>query len=178
LILLLTNQGIPWICVAWYGAFIALAYMSLSQGSNLVFSWLQDVVAVTTLCNWIVICGVYLRFFYSMKKQGISRSELPWAAPLQPYITWITFCFFILLLLTNGYTTFLRGHWSDETFVSSYFNIPFLIVLYFGFKWIKKTKIVALENMPIRPFIQTANENPEPPLAPKVGWHRFNILWE
>jgi len=152
--------------------------MTLSTSANTVFVWLQDLISVATLCNWMVICGVYLRFYYGCKKQGISRSELPWAAPLQPYLAWISLVSFAVLLLTGGYVTFLHGHWSDETFVSSYFNIPFILILYFGYKFIRKTKVVSLENMPIREFIKTANDNPEPVPPPKVGWHRFNFLWE
>ena len=86
--------------------------------------------------------------------------------------------------------------WDSETFVSSYINIPLVLLAYFGFKFIKKSKIVSLEDMPIlyvhsktrelqgiltfglRNFIEIAERNPEPPAKPKTGWRRFNILWE
>ncbi|KAK4948492.1 hypothetical protein LTR10_013026 [Elasticomyces elasticus] len=170
--------GIPYVAVLFLASWICLGYMSLSSGASTVFTWLQDLVAVCTLVNWIVICMVYLRFFYAMKKQGIPRSRLPWAAPLQPYVAWMGLVAFIILILTGGYTTFIHRHWSTETFVSSYINIPMIFILYFGYKWIKKTKIVTLDAMPIMHFIEIAEQNPEPPAKPKVGWHRFNILWE
>lgn len=113
-----------------------------------------------------------------MKKQGISRSELPWAAPFQPYLAWMSLFGFGLLLLTGGYVTFIHGHWDIETFISAYLNIPIYIVLYFGYKFIMKSKIVSLEEMPIRQYIDIANNNPETPEAPKVGWHKYNFLWE
>jgi amino acid transporter len=68
--------------------------------------------------------------------------------------------------------------WNTETFVSSYINIPIFIILYFGYKLIKKSKIIPLTEIPIQHFIDIANANPEPPAAPKVGWHKLNILWE
>jgi hypothetical protein len=67
--------------------------------------------------------------------------------------------------------------WDNETFVSSYINIPIFIILYFGYKFIKKTKIIPLSEIPIRHFIAIANANPEAPAKPVVGWRRFNILW-
>lgn len=67
--------------------------------------------------------------------------------------------------------------WETETFDSSYINIPIILGLYFGYKVFKKTKIVSLEDMPIRHFIDIANANPEPPAKPLTGWRRFNILW-
>lgn len=174
-----TNRfGIPWVSVSFFSAFICLAFLSTSQGANVVFTWLQDLVAVAVLVDWLVICIVYLRFYYGMKKQNISRSELPWAAPLQPYLAWTSLIIFSLLLLTGGYVTFLHGHWDTETFISSYFNIPLILALYFGYKWGKGTRIVALDTMPICRFIDVANANPEPPEPEKTGWHKFNILWE
>ena len=67
--------------------------------------------------------------------------------------------------------------WDDETFVSSYINIPIFIILYFTYKFIKKTKIIPLSEIPIRHFIDIANANPEPSTKPVVGWRRLNILW-
>ncbi|KAI5236630.1 amino acid permease-like protein [Aureobasidium subglaciale] len=174
-----TNKfGIPWISVSLFGVFLCLAFLSLSHGANIAFTWLQDLVSVAAMVDWIVICVVYLRFYYSMKKQNISRNELPWAAPLQPYLAWVTLIAFIVLLLFGGYVTFLHGHWDTETFISSYFNIPLFFMLYFGYKFVKKTSIIPLEALPIRHFIDIANANPEPPQAPKVGWHKYNFLWE
>ncbi|KAI4722681.1 amino acid permease-like protein [Aureobasidium sp. EXF-10727] len=174
-----TNRfGIPWVSVSLFSIFLCLAFLSLSSGANVAFTWLQDLVAVAAMVDWMVICLVYLRFYYSMRKQNISRSELPWAAPLQPYLAWTSLIAFGILLLTGGYVSFLHGHWSTETFISSYFNIPLFLILYFGYKIVKKTKIVPLEALPIRHFIDIANANPEPPELPKVGWHKYNFLWE
>ena len=84
---------------------------------------------------------------------------------------------FVVLILTGGYTTFIHGHWSNETFVSSYIDIPIVFIAYFGYKFIKKTKMVPLGEAPIMNFIEIAERNPEPPEPPKTGWRRFNILW-
>lgn len=155
-----------------------LGFMSLSSSAAVAFEWLQDLVSVSTLVTWSVICTVYLRFFYGMKAQGISRNELPWKGPFQPYLAWVSLSVFILLLLTGGYTTFIRGHWNDEVFVSSYIDIPIFFIFYFGYKFTKKTKIIGLQDMEIQKFIDIANANPEPVPPPKKGWRKLNILWE
>ncbi|KAK3113531.1 hypothetical protein LTR53_009080 [Teratosphaeriaceae sp. CCFEE 6253] len=172
-----SRWGVPYVAVIFMAMWICLGYMSLSSGASTVFAWLQDLVAVAALVNWIVICFVYLRFFYAMKKQGIPRSRLPWKAPFQPYFAWFSMISFIILIIFGGYTTFIHGHWDNETFVSSYINIPIIFILYFGYKFIKKTKMVSLMDAPIMNFIEIADANPEPPPPPKVGWRRFNILW-
>ncbi|KAF3766562.1 putative amino acid permease [Cryphonectria parasitica EP155] len=178
-IFLRTNRmGIPYVGVSFTSIFICLGFMSLSSSASVAFTWLQDLVSVGALVTWSVICAVYLRFYYGMKAQGISRDELPWKAPFQPYTAWFSLCFFILLLLTGGFTTFIKGDWSTETFISSYIDIPIFFALYFGYKIVKKTKIVPLHEIPIRRFIDLANANPEPPVPPKQGWRKLNILWE
>lgn len=185
--------GIPYVCVSFLALFICLGFMTLSNSASTVFGWLQDLVSVAALVNWIVITTVYLRFYYGMKKQGIDRSELPWKAPFQPYAAWTSLIAFSILLLTGGYTVFIHKQyffpcstlsqlltersWDTEHFVSSYIDIPIVLILYFGYKFVKKTKIIPLAEIPIRHFIDVANANPEDPPLPIVGWRRFNILW-
>lgn len=169
--------GIPYVAVCSLSLFICLGYMTLSDSASTVFGWLQDLVSVAALVNWIVITIVYLRFYYGMKKQGISRSDLPWKAPFQPYAAWLSFIAFSILLLFGGYIVFVHGHWDTETFVSSYINIPIIFTLYFGFKLFKKTKIIPLSEIPIQHFIDIYRANPEPPRRKPTGWRRFNILW-
>lgn len=174
----LNRFGIPYVAVALYGVFMALGYMTLSQSASTVFTWMQDIVSIATLVNWICICVVYLRFLYGCRKQGIDRhKELPWAAPLQPYTTWASLIVFILLFFTGGYTTFLKGNWSTETFISSYLNLPFIVVVYGGYKIYMKTRVLPLDEIPIRPFIERYQDNPELEPKPSVGWRRLNILW-
>ena len=175
----LNRFGIPYVAVALYGIFIALGYMTLSSSASTVFTWMQDIVSISTLVNWICICIVYLRFLYGCRKQGIDRHrELPWAAPLQPYTTWASLIVFILLFFTGGYSTFLKNNWSTETFISSYLNLPLIAFVYVGFKVYMKTKILPLDQIPIRPFIEKYREDPdiEEPTV-NAGWRRINILW-
>ena len=101
--------GIPWVAVLSLSLFVCLGFMTLSNGAATVFGWLQDLVAVSALINWMIICIVYLRFYLAMQKQGISRDRLPWKAPLQPYVAWMGTISFIILLLTGGYSTFIHG---------------------------------------------------------------------
>ncbi|RAH78865.1 hypothetical protein BO86DRAFT_391476 [Aspergillus japonicus CBS 114.51] len=170
--------GIPYVAVTILGVFMALGYMTLSSSASTVFTWLQDIVSISTLVNWGCICIVYLRFLYACKKQGIDRhKELPWAAPFQPWGTWFALGLFSVLFLTGGYQTFIHRQWSTETFISSYLNVPIIFALYFGYKFWAKSKIIGLEDVPIRPFIERYQANPDPEPEPKRGLRRLNFLW-
>lgn len=169
--------GVPYVAVLFLSAFLCLAYMTLSDNASTVFSWFQDLSSSAILVHWTIICTVYLQFYYGMKKQHISRDELPWKAPFQPYAAWIGLISFLIILLTGGYAVFIHGHWDTETFFSAYFNIPLIFILFFGYKFLAKTKMVPLDEMPIQKYLDIAKENPEPPAKLVKGWRRVNILW-
>lgn len=170
--------GIPYVAVALFGIFMALGYMTLSHSASVVFGWLLDLVAIATLVNWIIITITFLRLFYAMKKQNINRHErLPWASPMQPYLSWYALTIELLILVTSGYTTFIKGHWDTETFVAAYLNIPLVLTLYFGHKLITKSKIVPLAEVPVQDLLRFYEGNPEPAPEKKKGFARLNFLW-
>lgn len=173
-----TNRlGTPWIAVLAVGSLMLLSYMTLSSGAATVFDWFQSLVSAASFVHWINMQIVYLRFYYGCKRQNINRNRLPWKSPFQPYAAWISLIAFVILLLTGGFFVFVDGHWSTASFISSYFNIPLIFVLYFGRKAWKRTKIVSLSEMPIEPFLKVADAEPELPEPPSQGWRRLNILW-
>jgi yeast amino acid transporter len=110
-LLRVNRMGVPYIAVCSLALFICLGFMTLSSSAATVFGWLQDLVSVAALVGWLIICIVYLRFYYGMKKQGIDRSELPWKGPFQPYAAWTSLVAFSILLLTGGYTVFIHGQY-------------------------------------------------------------------
>ncbi|OJJ41447.1 hypothetical protein ASPWEDRAFT_48024 [Aspergillus wentii DTO 134E9] len=172
-----SRWGIPYIAITIMGIFIALGYMTLNTSASTVFTWLQDLISASTMVGWIIISIVYLRMYYAMKKQGISRDELPWKGPFQPFAAWMSLISFTIILLTSGYRVFLHGHWDTETFISCYLDIGIIFALYFGYKFAKKTNIIPLSEIPVRRFIDIAKQHPDPPESPKKGWQKLNLLW-
>ncbi|KAJ5631268.1 amino acid permease, partial [Penicillium longicatenatum] len=172
-----SRWGVPYLGVLAIGVWMALGYMSLSATAATVFTWLQDLVACAQIMSWLVICTTYLRFYYAMKKQGISRNRLPWKAPLQPYAAWVTLVSLTIILLTGGYTTFIHGHWSTETFISAYLDIAIFATFYFGYKIWYRTKIISLDESPVLRFVEIAENDPDPPEEPTSTWSKVKILW-
>jgi amino acid transporter len=50
----------------------------------------------------------YLRFYYGLKKQGLSRDDFPYKAPLQPWLSYYGLISFSIIILVNGFTVFMR----------------------------------------------------------------------
>lgn len=71
-----TNRfGTPYLAVAASLIFMPLVYLSLGTSSSVVFGWFVNITTVAGLIGWVVISVTYLRFFYGLKYQGISRDR-------------------------------------------------------------------------------------------------------
>lgn len=83
----------------------------------------------------------------------------------------------LIILLTNGFSVFTKGNWDPETFVASYLyvnslpipyvgraqadlnssDIPLVISAYLIWKFLKKTKIYTLSEIPLDDALKQAD---------------------
>ncbi|KAJ5918656.1 Amino acid/polyamine transporter I [Penicillium verhagenii] len=178
-IFLRTNKwGVPYICVALQVAFSFLAYMCVSNSATTVFYWFVDLTAAGSLVSWITIALNHIRLLQACDKQGISPHTLPWHNSITRYTSWFALIACSVILLTGGFTVFTTGNWDPATFVSSYLDIPLVLCAYGGYKWIRGTKIVPLEMVPLRQALDEADNDPENvPIKKDSIWAKMNILW-
>lgn len=172
-----TTWGIPWVCVVLQTAIAALAYMSLSNGALTVFYWFLMLTSAGVLISWSVIVFNHIRLHQALKAQGIPRTALPWTNSWTVYSSWFALVICILCLFTGGFTVFVKGHWDVGSFVSAYLDIPIVVLAYFGWKFFKGTKILDLQDIPIRAALEEIRMNPEEKIPPTTGLRRLNILW-
>lgn len=98
-----TRRGLPLWCVVITALFGPLAYLACGgKGANLAFDWLYNLSAISGLLCWWAILLSYLRFYYGLKKQGLTRDSHPYQAPWQPWLSWYGFIWFTLIILFNG----------------------------------------------------------------------------
>ena len=50
-----------------------LVYLTVGNNASIVFGWVVNKTTVAGLIDWIVIEVTYLRLYYALKKQGVSR---------------------------------------------------------------------------------------------------------
>lgn len=65
--------GAPFIAVAVSLSLTPLVYLSVKTESAIVFGWFVNITTVSGFIGWVIIEVSYLRFYYAMKAQGISR---------------------------------------------------------------------------------------------------------
>lgn len=75
-IFLKTNRfGSPYVAVIVTDALLFLVYLGLGSNSSVVFGWFVNIATISALISWIVIEVSYLRFFYGLRVQGITRDR-------------------------------------------------------------------------------------------------------
>ncbi|KAM5541193.1 hypothetical protein V8D89_005122 [Ganoderma adspersum] len=172
--------------------------------ANTVFNWLANVTSVGSLQSWAGMLFTYIRWhqgtvYYERKWKGDDSQEgreaqaqiakmkknRKWG---QPYLAWYALALCLLVLFTNGWAVFVNNGWriadlsgaapldTDvvSQFLSAYVPLPFFLLLTFGYKLIKQTEMIPLENM-------TFYQGQLPPYNPEdnepKGWLEKLLAW-
>ncbi|KAJ5513751.1 Amino acid/polyamine transporter I [Penicillium fimorum] len=139
--------GVPYACVAITAALSLLVYLNVASSSAEVFFWISNLSSVSTLIVWSSIAATYVRFYQGLKHHGIPRSTLPFQSPFQPFLAYFAIVFSLTVAFFNGFDAFFPGHFSAKTFIPPYIDIPIFACLFLGYKFLKRTKFVKVEDM-------------------------------
>ncbi|KAI8461462.1 amino acid permease/ SLC12A domain-containing protein [Phakopsora pachyrhizi] len=142
-----SKSGKPLAGLTITGLFGLLAFMNVNSDGETVFNWLYNISAITGLFTWWTILLTYLRFYAGLKYQGINRDQFYFRAPFQPYLSYYGIVMVTLVIIFNGFTVFLKGNWSWSKFIAAYITIPLFICSFLGWKFVKKSKFVKVEDM-------------------------------
>lgn len=135
-----TKTGIPMYCVLISLCWALLSFLQLGETASQVLNWITNLITSCQLMNFVVLCVTYVCFFYGLKAQGISRDSLPFKAWYQPYLAIFGGTMSFIMIFVSSYTTFLPGAWTIQSFLFTYLMIFVNIVIFVGFKLIKRTK--------------------------------------
>lgn len=135
-----TMRGVPIYAYCVVMCFPLLSFLQLNSNSAEVLSWLVTLITAGALIDYLVMCITYVNFYRACKVQGIDRRTLPYTGYFQPYCAYIGIVVLSLILLFYGYAAFRP--WSVEVFFQNYTMQIAAPILYFGWKLIKRTKVL------------------------------------
>ncbi|KAL7791568.1 amino acid permease/ SLC12A domain-containing protein [Trichoderma ceciliae] len=172
-----TRAGVPVYCVGFVLLFALLSFLQLSSNTAVVLNWFVSLVTASQLINFAAVCVSYLCFHRALKAQGISRDSLPYKAWFMPYAAWYALVWTFVMAFVGGYTVFLPlpGYWNVPDFLFSYAMIFVYPVLYFGYKFVRKTKILKPEEVDLFEDIDEIEEYQRNyiPSPPKNGLEKI-----
>jgi len=135
-----------------------LAFLQVNHSSAVVLNWFVSLVTASQLINFCVITFTFTCFKRACEAQGLSRDSLPYKGPFQPYAAWIAFGACFLLMLIGGWQVFLHGAWDVSTFLFDYIMIGVFIVLFVGWKVVKRSKWLRPEEVDLRTGVEEIEE--------------------
>ncbi|KAF2638091.1 hypothetical protein P280DRAFT_471753 [Massarina eburnea CBS 473.64] len=152
------KAGVPYLCVGVVLVFAMLSFLQLGENSAKVLSWFVSLVTASQLINFSVMCFTFIRFYKACKAQGVDRNTLPYKGFWQPYAAYYGLAGTFVMALVGGYTVFLDDFWNVPDFLFSYMMIFLFPILYFGWKFIKKTKVKKLYEIDLQEDVEEIEE--------------------
>ncbi|KAG9235321.1 putative arginine permease [Amylocarpus encephaloides] len=135
-----SKKGVPYAAVCTTSAFGLLALLNLSNSGATVFNWFINISGVAGFISWACINGSHLAFMRALSARGISRDTLPYKAMWQPWFAIYGLFFNVLIILTQGFTSFMP--WNTSDFFVAYISVILFVVLYVSHKIVMKTSLV------------------------------------
>lgn len=122
----------------------AFAFLSSCFGDGSVYVWLLNASGLSGFITWLGIAISHYRFRRAYVKQGFDLAALPYRAKCFPFgpIFALILCLFVIL---GQNMALFQGAIDWHGILVSYIGLPLFLLLWFGYKWKNKTRIVPLD---------------------------------
>ena len=139
------KRGVPVAALLATGMVGAFAFFSSYVGDQKIYQPLYNASSLTGFLIWLGIAICHLRFRRAWVAQGNSPDALLFKAKFFPYGTWLSLILFVAVVFGANAGVFTADPFSWFDVVTSYLMIPVFILLYVIHKWVKKTRLVPLD---------------------------------
>ncbi|KAI8977192.1 amino acid permease/ SLC12A domain-containing protein [Mycotypha africana] len=143
----ITKNGIPIYCVLLTAAIGMLAFLTSLFGNGVVYNWLMNISGICGFIAWLGIAASHFRFRRAYKLQGYKEEDLPFKArlfPVGPIFAFVVCCF---VIVGQGYDAWTAVPVKASDIIACYIGVPVFVVIYLGYKLIKKPKLIPLEEV-------------------------------
>ena len=83
---------------------------------------------------------VFVYWYNACNAQGLDRDSLPYKVPYGLIRAYVAIALGCIIMIFLGFDSVVP--WNTPNFITSYFGIPFALVVFFGYKLVKKTSFV------------------------------------
>lgn len=154
-----TRSGVPIYCVGVSVCFALLSLLQLGSSGTKVLNYMVSLCTGSQLLNYVFMGITYLCFYRACKAQGIDRDGFTYKAWFQPYTAIIATGFLIVVVGILGYTVFMPGSWSVDTFLYNYVMIFVSAAVFILWKVIKRTKFIRPEDADLRTGLEEIEDH-------------------
>ncbi|MEB6551068.1 amino acid permease [Heyndrickxia sporothermodurans] len=145
----LNKRGVPVAALIATTLVGMLAFLASAFGDGAIYIWLLNAAGITGFIFWLGIAASHYRFRKAYIAQGHSLKQLPYKAKLYPFGPIFALIVGLIVIIAQDYQAFLgdKINWMD--LIAAYLGIPLFLIMWLGYKFIKKTKVVPLKECKI-----------------------------
>ena len=143
-------RGVPMNALYATTAIAALCFLTTFIGESVVFTWLLNMSGMCGFIVWLGIAVSHYRFRKGYIAQGYALKNLAYRAKFFPFGPWFAFILCAVIVLGQNYKAVLNGEWFSV--VSTYIGIFLFLIIWLGYKWKYKTKLIAYDKMDVQPM--------------------------
>ncbi|MFC4078351.1 amino acid permease [Salinithrix halophila] len=138
------RRGIPVFALLATTVIGMLAFLASIFGDGTVYVWLLNASGLSGFIVWLGIAISHYRFRKAYVAQGRDPSKLPYRAKWFPFGPLFAFALCLIVIAGQNWSAFTGGGVDWYGLLVAYIGIPLFLILWLGYKWVKKTKVVPL----------------------------------
>ncbi|KAF8902130.1 dicarbixylic amino acid permease [Gymnopilus junonius] len=137
--------GVPYPALFLCTAFCALVFLNVKSSGAKVFGWFVNLVSTFGAITWMLILYSHISFMKALKAHGMSRDDLPYKAPFQPWGSWFALGSTLIITIFKGFDSFLP--FNTANFITNYIALPVVFFIWVSYKIIMRTKVIPPEDV-------------------------------
>lgn len=143
----LSKGGVPRYALIATTVVASLCFVSSLGDDKTVYLWLLNTSGMTGFIAWLGIAISHYRFRRGYVAQGKDLNDLPYRSGFFPIGPIFAFVLCLVITLGQNYQAFLEDKIDWVGAVATYIGLPLFLVIWFGYKAVKKTRIVRYKEM-------------------------------
>jgi lysine-specific permease len=141
----LNKNGVPVNALIITSLIGTVAFLASFFGDGVVYIWLLNASGMSGFIAWLGIAICHYRFRKAYIAQGKDLNDLPYKSKFFPFGPIFAFALCAFVILGQNYSAFIGDKIDWNGALISYIGLPFFIIVWLGYKIVKKTKIVPLD---------------------------------
>lgn len=141
----LNHRGIPVNALLLTTLVGMVAFLASLFGDGVVYSWLLNASGMCGFITWLGIAICHYRFRRAYVAQGRDLNKLPYKARWFPFGPLFAFVLCFIVILGQSYSAISENGIDWYGLLVSYVSIPLFLIVWLGYKWTKRTKVIPLD---------------------------------
>ncbi|WP_027409147.1 amino acid permease [Anoxybacteroides tepidamans] len=141
----LNRRGVPVNALIVTASLGTLAFLASLFGDGTVYTWLLNASGMSGFIAWLGIAISHYRFRKAYVAQGRDLHALPYKAKWFPFGPLFAFILCTVVILGQNIGAFTGDSIDWYGVLVSYIGLPLFLIVWIGYKVMKKTKVVPLD---------------------------------